>query len=325
MKILITGAAGSTGSIAAQLLAVMPDVEMIVGVDNMFNGDMDNLWSLKDDPKFYLEVADILDKTRMFEIFQNGQFTHVIHAAAWVHTDHFYNSVYDVYKNNVEGTEIILALAEQFKVKRFLNCSTSEAFGHMESFPGSPFARSSFDSPMTSKRWSYAVGKLMCEHLAIDYDGKSPMTVVSMRYGNIYGKRDLKSTHLVPWVIRSAIQNKSVVLTAGSQSRMRSFINADDAASATVQALLYGIGGMVYACGGKEEDTVANIARRILGLMGMEGVPVLIGTEHRAGDPDRRLLDTTLLEKDTGWMQTVSLDAGLLQVIELIRDELDPS
>lgn len=325
MRVLITGVAGSTGSIAAELLCSMDDVEMVVGLDNMFNGDMNNLASLKDNKKFYFHKADVLDKDMMEAIFTQAKPTHVIHCAAWVHTDHFYNSVHDVYRNNVEGTEIIFSIAARHGVQRLLNASTSEAYGHMSQFPGAPTDRVTFDSPMMSKRWSYAIGKLMGEHLGIWYGENSSMEVVSMRYGNIYGARDIFSTHLVPWVVRSAINNKSVVLTAGSDRRMRSFVHSRDAADATVKALLSGINGHVYACGGKEEDTVENIAKRILSLMGEDSIPVLIGDDIRAGDPDRRLLDTYELTFDTGWEQKVSLDEGLLEVIELIRNDIDPS
>lgn len=323
MKVLITGAAGSTGSIAAEMLVIGYGAE-VVGIDNMFNGDMRNLDMVMHDKKFQFIEMDILDKNRLLGLFEEHKFTHVIHAAAWVHTDHFYNSVYDVYKNNVEGTENVLSIAYIYGVKRVLNCSTSEAYGHMEKFPGSPHDRSTFDSPMQSKRWSYAVGKLMGEHLGIAYGEKAGgMDVVSMRYGNIYGHRDLNSTHLVPWVIKSAIETGAVTLTAGSKERMRSFVHATDAASATVLALLKGHNGKIYACGGTEEDTVYEIAKRITRLMGMEEVPILVGETVRPGDPDRRILDTSELEQDTGWVRAYDLDKGLYDVISAYRDEHD--
>ncbi|QPB08590.1 metallophosphatase [Vibrio phage Va2] len=313
--ILITGVAGSTGSICAELL--VNSGYNVVGVDNMFNGFDRNMADFKSNPNFSFYQEDILDENRMEQLFEAFEPDYVIHAAAYVHTSLFYNAVTDTYLNNVEGTKVIMDLAVKYNVKKFLLCSTSEAYGDMQTFPATAQELSHFHSPLETPRWSYAVGKLMGEHLARDYNNKYDTDFIICRYANLYGDKDLgeeEDAHLAPHVMKSIICKGKLTLTNGSDTRMRSMLHSFDAATGTLACMVNGKPGHIYNLGASEESTVKEFAQFTMATVGYS-VPIEYKGD-RAGDPERRLLDTSETTEHTGWTQTISLEEGLLSLWE---------
>lgn len=308
--ILITGSAGSTGSICAELLLMHG--YKVIGIDNMFNGHEYNTRSFDNHPNFQFHQDDILDANRMDQLFECYKPTHVIHAAAYVHTSCFYNKVTETYMNNVEGTKIIMDCAVKHHVDKFLLCSTSEGYGDMQTFPATTSEPSHFHSPIETPRWSYAIGKVMGEHLARDYNNKYDTDFIICRYANLYGDKDLgeeSDAHLAPHVMKAIIQKGKLVLTNGSDVRMRSMLSSFDAATGTMACMVNGHPGHIYNLGAEEESTVTEFAQFVMATVGL-AVPIEYKGD-RAGDPERRLLDTTETTEHTGWTQTIPLESGI--------------
>jgi nucleoside-diphosphate-sugar epimerase len=316
MNILVTGCAGSTGSVTAERL--LAQGHTVIGIDNLFNAHASTVDNLASHGNFTYVQGSILDKAVMQSLGEK-HFDHVYHFAAVVETKHFYESPVLTYETNCHGTKLMLDFAQQNGVKSFLNASSSEVFGHQQSFPSQVTNQITFDSPLESTRWSYAAGKLIGEYLCLAY--AEHMKVVSLRYANLYGPRDVHTNHIIPYTIRQLLQGKPVELTEGSDTRRRSFLHTDDCAEGTILALEKGKNGAIYALGGTEEYTMVQLVQKIGKLIGVE--PEIVFQGERPGDPRRRLLDTSEIEGDTGWEQKIPLEEGLKQMIQLMNGDND--
>lgn len=327
---LITGVAGATGSICAEILLELGC--NVVGVDNMFNGRDYNMAKFIDNPDFKFYNTDVTYFDKMAEIFEEHTPNFVIHAAAWVTTYHFYNDVNETFHNNVTGTQIVHTLAKEYGVENFLFCSTSEAYGDISQNMQvgqvvSENDASFFHSPLVTPRWSYATGKLMSEHLLIEDAKKekacnphSKKKTVICRYANLYSEKDLGeegglNNHLIPHIMHSCAnkikgEESTLILTKGSDERSRTMMHSRDAAFGTIIAMLFGETGELYNIGSSpnEELTVLEIAEMVMRVTGIHTDVKMQGT--RAGDPEYRILDTFKLKK-LGWTPTITLEQGI--------------
>lgn len=172
MNILVTGGAGFIGSnLIKQLLN---DNNKILCIDN-FNGFYDekikenNILEFKN-KNFTLYKIDINDFSELKEIFDKDKIDIVINLAAQVGVrDSFKNpEMYE--KTNVSGLENILKLATQYRVKNFIQASSSSVYGDkkaimredMELNPISPYAETKMVGEKLCQKYSNSFTKIIC-------------------------------------------------------------------------------------------------------------------------------------------------------------------
>jgi nucleoside-diphosphate-sugar epimerase len=311
VNILVTGAAGLVGShLVDRLLLQGHDV---IGADNYFRGTEQSLnWAMQQ-RKFHFVKGDILEISK----WGLPKVDQIYHLAAIVPTRYFYDAPIDSFMVNAVGTKHVLDFAKETGVKKVLHASSSEVYGQPTKVPTPETAVSHLQSPDVTTRWSYAVGKLAGEHLAQAYSRWFDV-VVSVRYANVYGPRDIGEEHIIPYAIHRSLNGEPITLHRGADRRRRTFLHADDCARGTQLALEKGENGMIFNLGSDEEITVLDLVKRI---MAMCGTRVDIGYDAKPiGDPNRRLLDLSKAERVLGFRPEVSLDQGLRSTLDWIRN-----
>ena len=126
--ILVTGAAGSIGSEISRQIASYT-VKHLVLIDQAESDlyDLQQELHQKGIENFSAVVADVRDKKRMREIFEQYQPQKVFHAAAYKHVPLMEESPYEAVKVNVFGTRNIADLSVEYNVERFVMVSTDKA------------------------------------------------------------------------------------------------------------------------------------------------------------------------------------------------------
>ncbi len=126
--ILITGAAGSIGSeIAQQVLYFNPKQLILLDLAESALYDLQQDFLSKDFDNFVCIVADIRDAKKMHHYIQTFKPDIIYHAAAYKHVPLMEENPYEAVKTNVVGSKIVMDLAVQHKVQKFVMVSTDKA------------------------------------------------------------------------------------------------------------------------------------------------------------------------------------------------------
>src|SRR5439155_8547649 len=127
--IMVTGSGGSIGSELCRQIAGFAPRRLILierSEPQLFHIEQD-LIELGGGGAIVPLVADLLDATRMREIFKKHQPQVVFHAAAHKHVPMMEHQPAEAIRNNVLGTAQIAELALEYGVERFLLISTDKA------------------------------------------------------------------------------------------------------------------------------------------------------------------------------------------------------
>ncbi len=122
-KILITGGAGFIGSQFVRQ-SVKKNYKLIVVDKLTYAGDLARLASVTSKIKFY--KTDICDRKKLHTIFKKEAPDVIIHFAAETHVDRSIQDAAAFIKTNVYGTQNLIDLAREFKIKKCIHMSTDE-------------------------------------------------------------------------------------------------------------------------------------------------------------------------------------------------------
>lgn len=231
MKNLITGGAGFIGSHLAEEL-LKRDEEVVI-IDNLSTGKIDNIAHLKDNPKFLYHINTIMNEGLMKRLIKKCDI--IYHLAAAVGVKYIIDHPLDSIHTNVEGTEIVLNLANSLGKKKVILASTSEIYG--KDRPGKSSFKEGDDRVLgstTISRWSYSCTKALDEFLALAYWREKSLPVVITRFFNTCGPRQTgRYGMVVPRFIRQALSNSPITIY-GDGKQTRCFTDVEDSVRAVI-------------------------------------------------------------------------------------------
>ena len=126
--ILITGAAGSIGGEIAHQVSAYKYNQLILldqAESDLYN--IQQSFNRKSVQNYVIEVADIRNVDRMKEIYKKYAIDFVFHAAAYKHVPLMEENPYEAVKVNVFGTRVLMDLAIQHGIEKFVMVSTDKA------------------------------------------------------------------------------------------------------------------------------------------------------------------------------------------------------
>ncbi|BDR67481.1 UDP-glucose 4-epimerase [Clostridium tetani] len=309
MKTLITGVAGLTGSYLVE--KCLAEGEQVIGIDNLFRGTMSNLEGVMNDKNFQFIKGDVLDISKM----ELKDIDRIYHLAAIVPTKYFYEAPVDTYMINCHGTKVMIDWALKNNVKKFVNASSSEIYGHPQRIPTDELTPTLYDAVEITPRWSYAQGKILTEHIGNYY--KDKIDICHLRYANVYGPRDIDDNHVIPYLINRVLRGEKIIINKDADKIKRTFLYMSDCSDATYLAMQNSPSGESYNIGSNQEVTIQQLLDMIFKITG-KTIEVEYSL-HREGDPQRRLLDTTKAKKMLGMEIKVSLEEGIRKTSEWIK------
>ncbi len=257
-RALITGGAGFIGShLAEELLAGGFKVTVI---DNLSTGCRENIGHLLKNKNFRFHKNTIMNERLMSRLIRDCDI--VYHLAAAVGVKYILDHPLDSILTNVQGTEVVLRLADKFH-RKVLLASTSEIYGKDLSSASSEDDDRTL-GPTSIGRWSYSDSKAIDEFLALAYAKERKLRVVIVRMFNTVGPRQVGSYGMVlPRFVQSALAGKPItVYSDGLQAR--SFTYVKDAVWAIVGLSLHKKAeGGVFNVGSDQAVSIKDLAIRI--------------------------------------------------------------
>jgi dTDP-glucose 4,6-dehydratase len=306
MKIFITGGAGFIGSNFIRHVLSLNKGYKIVNFDKLtYAGNLANLESVADHPDYSFVRGSICDAGAV-EAAMRGCDA-VVHFAAESHVD---RSIYEpapVIDTNVTGTFIMLQLARQLRIERFVHISTDEVYGDM-----APGAFANENSPLQPSS-PYSASKASSDLLVLSYVRTYGFPGVITRSSNNYGPYQFPEKFL-PLMITNALDNKALPIY-GDGKQQRDWLHVEDNCRGVLAVLERGRIGEVYNIGGLDIEENLTIARTLLRLIGKPET-LLSYVKDRPGHDRRYALHCDKMEKDLGWKPAIPLEEGLRQTID---------
>lgn len=317
--IVVTGAAGFIGSHTVdQLLADGCDV---VGIDNFRAGRRENLARAEKEGRFRFEDADCADAARMNAICAAARPEAVIHLAALVNEHESFDDPDLNFQINVHASHVVAEAARRAGTKRLVFASSAAVYGAHATIP---IREEAHKAPITP----HGAAKLAAERLLLGYGRGFGMTVLVLRYFNVFGPRqDSSSPHsgVISIFTRRFREGRAVTIN-GNGRQTRDFVSVHDVAHANVLAATSRVkeSSSQNICTGKETS--------LMGLVQIFGrhypkheTPVFAAP--RAGDIARSCGIPARAKHTIGFWAEVDIASGLRELIQerpLEFEQLDP-
>ena len=304
--ILLTGGAGFIGSNFVHAVARLHPGKRIVNLDKLtYAGNLENLAGLEADHLFVRgDVAEPDDVRRAFDLCEGP--VRVVHMAAETHVDRSIRDGVPFLRTNVIGTQVMLDVARERGVERFLHVSTDEVYG---SLPEGVF---STEEARLDPRNPYSAAKAGSDHLVLAARNTHGMPVLITRCSNNYGPYQFPEK-FVPLMIANAREDKPLPLY-GDGLHQRDWIFVTDHCEAVLRVLEAGRAGEIYNIAGHSHRTNLSVVKFILQALGkpeslIEHVTDRPGHDRRYG-PDAQKIETEL-----GWKPRFAFEEAMRDTI----------
>src|SRR3954470_21803541 len=126
--LLVTGAAGFIGSNFLRMLVKRRESVKIVAFDKLtYAGNLANIADLLGDQVVFVK-GDICDAAAVTKAIEEHGVTEIVHFAAESHVDRSILGSGPFVQTNVVGTQVLLDIAKEKKLAKFLYVSTDEVY-----------------------------------------------------------------------------------------------------------------------------------------------------------------------------------------------------
>ena len=304
---LVTGAAGFIGSHLVD--ALLNRGWSVRGIDNLSTGDRDNLSSAANSESFEFVEGDITNLEAVSELTDGADY--VFHQAAMASVAKSFDTPRLATQTNCTGTATIVQAAIDNDVESIVVASSAAVYGSGEPLPKREDQPVSPESP-------YASSKRYTEQIARQAGSHSDVSVVALRYFNVYGPRqdpDGQYAAVIPKFINLLLAGETPVIF-GDGEQTRDFVYVGDVIMANIEAALSDLTGVYNVATG--ESVSINELVDILGRI----IETNISPTHqnsRTGDIRHSSASVSKLADEIGFEADVSLEDGLTETIEAFR------
>jgi UDP-glucose 4-epimerase len=312
-KNVVTGGAGFIGSHLVEHLIAGGD-EVVV-LDDLSTGSPDNLRGAAGHPALRFVRGSVLDQGTVDTVVRGAD--RVFHLAAAVGVKLIVDHPLDSLRTNIHGTETVLQAAWRAGARALL-VSTSEVYGKNTADRLDEEADRIYGSPLTA-RWSYAAAKAIDESLAYGYWRERGLRITMVRLFNTVGPRQTgRCGMVVPTLVGQALRGDDLTVY-GDGEQTRCFSSVTDVVPALVRLIDHPAAyGKVFNLGGETEISIADLARRIVEVLGSASVVVHVPYAEAYGDGfedmRRRVPDNSRARELVGFQPLTGLDDIIRQV-----------
>ena len=251
------------------------------------------------------ELDALLNKYRPATIYNFAAQSMV--GQSWDYPEHWFQT------NTVAFSKLLNCLKGKDFLEKYVHVSTPEVYGSTSGF----IDESQRFHPTTP----YAISRAAGDQMVDAYYRAFGFPAVTTRAANVYGPGQ-QLYRIIPKTILSILMGNKLPLHGGGVSR-RSFIHIDDVSEATYQIANAGQTGETYHISTDRIVSIRELVEMLCTLLNADFEQTVKISEDRIGKDDAYLLRTEKISTSLGWQPHVSLESGLQQTIEWVKQNLD--
>lgn len=243
----------------------------------------------------------------IFLTFYNLSSHTIFTFAAESHVDRSIENPDTFVQTNMEGTMVLLDVAREAGLSKFVQISTDEVYGALGKtgyFTG--------ESPLQPNS-PYSASKASADMLARAYFETYGLNVSITRSSNNYGPRQ-HPEKLIPRMITRGLAGKTLPIYGDGQN-VRDWLYVMDNCRAIDLVMRRGRAGEVYNIGGHNERSNNEIVRLICAELGISEERIEYVAD-RLGHDWRYAVDSSKIKRELGWKEVADFDETMKQTVE---------
>ncbi len=270
--VLVTGAGGSIGSeICRQISSFTPENLILLGhgENSIYSIEIELRAKYDATINIFTEIADIQDRSKIFNIMEKYKPDVVYHAAAHKHVPLMERNPEEAVKNNIFGSKNVAEAADTFGVNTFVLVSSDKAV-NPTNIMGS------------TKRFAEMVVQQLAQ--------ESKTKFVAVRFGNVLGSRG----SVIPLFKKQIQAGGPVTVTHPDMTRY--FMTIPEASRLVIQAGTLARGGEVFVLDMGEPVKIVDLAKNLITLSGYSIDE--IGIKYSGIRPGEKMYEELLNENE---------------------------
>jgi dTDP-glucose 4,6-dehydratase len=313
MKVVVLGANSFSGQDFVDLLLDDPEYDVIGVSRSPERGSLFLKYRTRRDLSRYRyhrldmnrdssDLLALLDREKPEAIVNFAAQSEV--APSWDHPEHWFQT------NTVALAKLVNHLRKQKYLQRYVHISSPEAYGTC-------VGRVTEDAPLNPST-PYAASKAAADFLLKTYAKQFGFPLLTVRATNVYGARQ----QLFKIIPRSAIYlnlGTPIELHGGGRA-VKSYIHIRDVSRGEKMILEHGRLGHIYNLSPTEGVEVREVVRLMCNRLGKRFEDCTRSVEERPGQDAAYVIDSSKARTELGWEPTISLEAGLREVVEWVDE-----
>ena len=299
--VLVSGAAGSIGSeLVRQIQCYSPQATILLDIaESPLHDLVLELQHQFPNARFIPVIADVRNRMRMEQVFNEMRPDVVYHAAAYKHVPLMESYPNEAIQANVAGTKNIADMAVQYKVKRFVMISTDKAV-----------------NPTNIMGASKRIAEIYVQSLFRKLHAQDPECTkfITTRFGNVLGSNG----SVIPYFRKQIAAGGPLTVT--HPDIIRYFMTIPEACCLVMEASTLGAGGEIFVFDMGKPVKILDLARNMIRLAGYtpeKDIPIVF-TGLRPGE---KLYEELLNQKETT-MPTTNEKIMVARVREFDFDQI---
>ncbi|MBD3361816.1 NAD-dependent epimerase/dehydratase family protein [Candidatus Woesearchaeota archaeon] len=297
-KILVTGGGGFIGR---NLIDYLSNLPVEIHILQPFESNIPNVNAIKADIRNMDQISKAVTDISPDIIFHlAGQIPQSPGATP--------ESLHEI---NYKGTINLLESLKSLKYASFVNVCTGQVYGKHNV----PFEENFTTNPISE----YAKSKLLATEYCQKLADENGLPHITLRLSNVYGPYQ-SANMFIPSLINSCLQNKVFRMTPGKQKKDSIYVK-DIVHAFLKAAICKPAHGHVINIAQGESYRIIDIAKKIMSLTGTK-----IKLNRTLPYNDKDVFDYSFniykAKKVLAWMPKYSLDQGLKETIDSMRDKI---
>lgn len=266
-----------------------------------------------------LPEIDVTDVENLLDTLASYNPDKLYHLAGQASVQKSWEMPLETFRVNSGGTATLLEAVRRSGLStRVLIASSASVYN------GSNLRQPIAESVAINPSSPYGTSKLIAERLAHVYSSEYGLDIVLVRPFNIIGPGQT-TEYVVPAIAKrivAACNSNRSNIEIGSMLAVRDFLDARDAVRAMSEVMAAGKTGRVYNVCSGVGVSISDVAYRLIELTGCDIALKPVNSLHREHDRSYVVGDPSLIRRELGWVNRVTLDESLNDILEEWREKV---